>query len=369
MRLRRVALLLVAAVIPLCASSPAATAAVQASPGSGSASPGNGQAAYTWTEQHPTSSPLPRDSAAVAYDAATGNVMVSGGEASCSPGLPFVYTDTWTWDGTAWQQVASDAPAVFGVPFAYDDATKTVVLIWAPPCGSLTTSQWNGGTWSDNGGINSGNAWPDPDGAMAYDPATEALLLWSPTPGYQQSEPSTPPPGSSTWSWDGSEWSQLSPAIEPPDSLGWTRDVAMVDDPASGQLLLYGEHSQSMWAWNGTTWSEVPLPQAPSARVGASVVYDADLHEVLLFGGATVSGYVDQAKPYQAETYTLGAPLNDLWAWDGTTWSELHPVTTPPARFYSQMAYDAATGQVVLFGGSVNTVADVADTWVYGPTS
>jgi len=31
------------------------------------------------------------------------------------------------------------------------------------------------------------------------------------------------------------------------------------------------------------------------------------------------------------------------------------------------MAYDDASGQVLLFGGSVNTVADIADTWVYGP--
>jgi hypothetical protein len=33
------------------------------------------------------------------------------------------------------------------------------------------------------------------------------------------------------------------------------------------------------------------------------------------------------------------------------------------------MAYDGDDGQVVLFGGAVNDIADVADTWVYGPAS
>ena len=36
-------------------------------------------------------------------------------------------------------------------------------------------------------------------------------------------------------------------------------------------------------------------------------------------------------------------------------------------RFYAQMSYADTSGQVPLFGGSVNTIADVADTWVYGP--
>jgi hypothetical protein len=142
----------------------------------------------------------------------------------------------------------------------------------------------------------------------------------------------------------------------------------MVYDPATSQILLYGDHSQAMWAWNGSQWSELSGSGGPSPRVGSSMVYDSALSEALLFGGDTATAYTT-ASASQAETYTLGAPLNDLWAWNGSAWQQLHPATSPPARFYAQMAYDGADGQVVLLGGAVNDTADIADTWVYGPRS
>ena len=43
--------------------------------------------------------------------------------------------------------------------------------------------------------------------------------------------------------------------------------------------------------------------------------------------------------------------LRDTWTWDGATWTKQAPATRPPAREFASMAYDAATGNVVLFGG------------------
>ena len=108
------------------------------------------------------------------------------------------------------------------------------------------------------------------------------------------------------------------------------------------------------------------------------MVYDGALGEVLLFGGCTVTGYAPpEVVPPSGlggayvtpDSYTLEQPLNDLWAWDGTGWTALSPAHSPPARFYAQMAYDGSSGQLLLFGGAVDTVADIADTWVYGPSS
>ena len=45
------------------------------------------------------------------------------------------------------------------------------------------------------------------------------------------------------------------------------------------------------------------------------------------------------------------AALGDTWTWDGTTWTKQAPAASPPARYAASMAYDAATGNVVLFGG------------------
>ena len=45
-----------------------------------------------------------------------------------------------------------------------------------------------------------------------------------------------------------------------------------------------------------------------------------------------------------------GGFRNDTWVWDGTTWAQKSPATSPSSRYGHAMAYDAARGQVVLFG-------------------
>jgi hypothetical protein len=312
----------------------------------------------------------------VGYDTSTSTVVMSGGESSCGPLGREVYQDTWTWDGSVWKEVATNAPPVFGVPAAYDGATQTFDVLWYPGCADgPTTSEWNGQSWEGPGGDegvpeSEQTAWPSDDGAMAYDPSTQTMVLWSPSPPFEQSTTSTTTPtGSTTWSWDGTTWSQLSPSVSPPPSVGDAKDVQMVYDTSTSQILLYGDHSQALWAWSGSDWSELYGTGAgPTPRVGSSLVYDSALGEALLFGGDTVTGYTSPSSG-RGENYTLGAPLNDLWAWNGTAWQQQHPANSPPARFYAQMAFDASSSQVVLFGGAVNDTADIADTWVYGPAS
>jgi hypothetical protein len=63
-----------------------------------------------------------------------------------------------------------------------------------------------------------------------------------------------------------------------------------------------------------------------------------------------------------------GGYLNDTWTWDGTTWTEQTPATSPSARYVASMAYDPATGDMVLFGGVGNSGL-LNDTWTYGPVT
>jgi protocatechuate 3,4-dioxygenase beta subunit len=60
--------------------------------------------------------------------------------------------------------------------------------------------------------------------------------------------------------------------------------------------------------------------------------------------------------------------LSDTWVWDGATWTQKSPATSPPDRVYSSMAYDAAHGQIVLFGGR-NDGGNLSDTWVWDGTN
>jgi hypothetical protein len=72
---------------------------------------------------------------------------------------------------------------------------------------------------------------------------------------------------------------------------------------------------------------------------------------VVLFGGET-TGY-----------HLFGG----TWTWNGTTWTKRHPAASPSARQGAAMAYDAATGAVVLFGGVAPGAGSVDDdTWTWG---
>jgi hypothetical protein len=55
--------------------------------------------------------------------------------------------------------------------------------------------------------------------------------------------------------------------------------------------------------------------------------------------------------------------LNDTWVWDGTNWVQKFPANSPPGAIGHAMAYDAARGQVVLFGGWDGS--GLNDTWVW----
>ena len=44
-----------------------------------------------------------------------------------------------------------------------------------------------------------------------------------------------------------------------------------------------------------------------------------------------------------------GGNFSDTWVWDGTNWTQKSPATIPRERYGAAMAYDAAHGQIVLF--------------------
>ncbi len=83
------------------------------------------------------------------------------------------------------------------------------------------------------------------------------------------------------------------------------------------------------------------------------MAYDAAASDIVLFGGAGA------VSPYRS------GYLRDTWTWDGTTWTQQAPATHPSAREQASMAYDAATGQVVLFGGNGHFL-DFDGTWTWG---
>jgi hypothetical protein len=129
-----------------------------------------------WTRQAPASSPSARSAAPMAYDAATGTVLLFGGGAV---GIDF--GDTWTWNGATWtkQAPAASPSARAEAAMAYDAATGTAVLFG----GQDTTGQlagdtwtWDGATWTKQAPAASPSA--RAEAAMAYDAATGTVVLF-----------------------------------------------------------------------------------------------------------------------------------------------------------------------------------------------
>ena len=87
------------------------------------------------------------------------------------------------------------------------------------------------------------------------------------------------------------------------------------------------------------------------------MAYDSATGNVVLFGGYGKTGYINNV-----------GYLADTWAWNGTTWTQQSPVTSPPPRESASMAYDTVTGNLVLFGG-LSAGGSLADTWVWNGTT
>jgi len=53
------------------------------------------------------------------------------------------------------------------------------------------------------------------------------------------------------------------------------------------------------------------------------------------------------------------------WLWNGSRWSLAHPAVSPPGRFNASAAYDPQTRQILLFGGRLAPGQLVNDTWAW----
>jgi hypothetical protein len=68
----------------------------------------------------------------------------------------------------------------------------------------------------------------------------------------------------------------------------------------------------------------------------------------VLFGGDCPAGH---------------CPVDATWTFDGHTWTQLHPATSPPPRSGAAMASDPR-GMLVLFAGTT-FVQLLGDTWTF----
>ena len=135
---------------------------------------------------------------------------------------------------------------------------------------------------------------------MAYDPATEQLILFG---GLTLN--GVPTDRNDTWVWNGTDWEELTPPTKP----SARSNASIAYDAAAERLILFGGYTTAehplgdTWAWNGTDWKNSTPPTNPSARSIAAMAYDAPREQVILFGGA------GESPGALGETWAFGLPI------------------------------------------------------------
>jgi hypothetical protein len=227
--------------------------------------------------------PSPRDSAAAAFGAAWGKVVMQGGFNND------VYTsDTWTYDGTSWNLVSTNGPQRSDQAAAYDSRRQRVILfggsvVWHGAYNE--TWAWDGSQWTLVS-----NTGPSPRmyAAMAYDATRDRMVLFGGQPAWNN-----PSYAGDTWEWDGSSWTQA--ATTGPNGRSAS---LMVYDPVRQRVVLFGGYTggasnysdrvyyDDTWEWDGVQWTKVHISgPSPSPRHGGAAFYDVNRGSIILVGG------------------------------------------------------------------------------------
>ncbi|MBB5057374.1 N-acetylneuraminic acid mutarotase [Granulicella aggregans] len=166
---------------------------------------------------------------------------------------------------------------------------------------------------------------------------------------------------------------QTSRAAEPAANTIQPRQFAAVaHNSEDNQFLLFGgtygtTRFSDTWLLGSSGWQLQHPSTHPEERVSAALAFDSIRDEYVLFGG--------RVKKSAAATCNAGAVptglatelfCKDTWVYKKNNWTRMSPATMPPRRELHAMAFDAASGQVVMFGGvGYTSSAPLGDTWVW----
>jgi hypothetical protein len=235
----------------------------------------------------------------------------------------------------------SAVPAAAGPPGRADPSAD------APP-GPATTGEPSNDAppgWSSAAALPATFA-PRWDFSVAYLPTTQQVVLFGGAPAAAGD-----PWFNEVWLYKDGVWTQ---GAAPPDGLTPRGGAAMAYDPDIGQIVLFGGEGSDWppdddtWLFDGTTWTPgPPAPAGLAGRVGARMVYDPDIDELVLFGGGGTSVF------------------RDTWLFDGSAWTQGPAAPSGMSgRENFGMSYNPSLHDVVVAGGDGDT-----DTWLFDGTS
>ncbi len=238
-------------------------------------------------------SPGPRQAAAISDDPQLGGVLLFGG---LSPSGGYL-SDTWLFSHGTWTKLAgassSAPPSRSDASMAYDYATGSVVLFggWDGSQVFSDTNYFSEGQWKATGyPATSPGAYMD--AALSFDPLINGLVLFGGWDGGGNRN--------ETWLFSGNSWSNITPRISPGVRGGPSMTFDWLDD----YLLLFGgcatswggcSYQQDSWIFRNGTWTNITLSLGfkPASDAFAPLFYDGVDAESVLFGRTyyTVNNY------------------------------------------------------------------------------
>jgi N-acetylneuraminic acid mutarotase len=141
-------------------------------------------------------------------------------------------------------------------------------------------------------------------------------------------------------------------------------DPGAAYDAGNKKVIIFGGYGRGdamqgdTWEFDTETrtWTQMSPATSPARRYGSMMVYDSYTGKCLLFGGHLTA----------EDGQDLGYE-NEVWAYDyaADSWEMIPTTTKPPARYWTDVAYDPEGNRIILFGGSQGGGNDLGDSWVY----
>jgi hypothetical protein len=273
--------------------------------------------------------------------------------ATASPHTPGPLGDTWFGHGATWRQPGGPQPSPrYSASLAYDIARNDFVLFGGQFGGASYDETWtfDGQTWQRR--IPAHKPPPRRDAAMAYDPSLQLVVLY----GGVIPDSAEGREAADTWTWDGTDWRQVTADNDGPRYRDGARMVT-----AGKDVILFGGHVSNVryfgdaWTLNGSRWVRADHNPSPAGRGDAAVAWNADDSSLLVIGGLGI-------RP-DAGPGNLGLPLADGWSLKAGSWSQLTG-SGPPALYDANAMWDQARHSVVvMFGMSCPNPVNDAWSW------
>ena len=325
--------------------------------------------------------PSPRKKPALVYDPVRKVTVLFGGETGRYPTTQ-LDNETWTWNGLKWEKLHVSGPGARSDASAVFDSARGIVLVFSGRKGTAKywedLWEWNGSSWKE---VQSGGEKPPGRDffCFCYDESrARAIIFGGNRPGLSSND---------TWKFDGTKWKKITVA----GPIAYLPIMVYDSGRLKSVLLFFSSDSSpgsklviKSWTWDGVVRERIPasFPFSLSSyylydyKIGA---YDAARNQIILFGplkwtllfkgtkwskwktGWQFPGSIDSmaydAKSGRILTFHKSA---GTWAWDGWGWYKLAKNSEFLSLSGTAMAFDAARGVTVLFGGGY-----LSQTWIW----